>query len=500
MNVTSMPRFDPWSRPWLAYALALLLPLAGTLASQHFPVIAAIPYSPHLLAVVVIVLLGGLLPSIMAAIIALTSRIVLIFHGALSFATLRTEMLHASVLVVAALIVWAMGRRRRHAELGLEDALTALHERNDDLVRSLGSSKCACWIFDLDNGASPRWYGGSYPIFGRPFSELEALPSVLPLVHPEDHPRLAELIAQLRSAPGPIVFEYRCLWPNGELHWLEMRGTRISDRPCVWRGVTLDITERRLAEAALLRAEKLAAMGRLASTVAHEINNPLEAVTNLLYLARSDDALAEPTRSYLMTAEKELARLGNITRLTLGFVRSSGTVTAVDVASTVDDVLSIFQHRFDTQSIVVERHYTPGITVYIAAHELRQIVTNLVANAADAVQRNAARIVISIGRDDSRAILSVADNGSGIELAHLHRIFDPFFSTKEEVGTGIGLWVTRELVEKNAGRIAVETTNLPPGLSTRFRIELPMVPDSFRNVHSPELHPAAGMVAQTTSS
>jgi signal transduction histidine kinase len=260
---------------------------------------------------------------------------------------------------------------------------------------------------------------------------------------------------------------------------------------CRWRGVTVDITERKLTEAALLRSEKLAAMGRLASTVAHEINNPLEAVTNLLYLARTDSSEGAERREYLAAAERELTRLGNITRLTLGFVRSGGDTADTDVAEVVDEVLHLFRHRLETKNIQVERQYEPGVSVRIPPHELRQIATNLVANAADAVPLSDGYISIRIQRADgdgaTHGVLQVEDNGSGIEAAHMTRIFEPFFSTKEEFGTGIGLWVTKELVEKNGGRIAVASGkaaingdalhNVAESVDahTRFRIELPLV-------------------------
>jgi signal transduction histidine kinase len=217
-------------------------------------------------------------------------------------------------------------------------------------------------------------------------------------------------------------------------------------------------------------------MGRLASTVAHEINNPLESVTNLLFLARSSQSLDSETQMYLATAERELARLSNITRLTLGFVRTSASADETEVAEVVNDVLSIFNHRFDTKNVKVERQYEPEVSITIAPHELRQIVTNLIANAADAVGLEHARIRIRIAREGEKAVLEVEDNGEGIDPDHLPRIFEAFFSTKEEVGTGIGLWVTRELVEKNGGRIFARSSTekaLPSGASTQFRVEFP---------------------------
>jgi signal transduction histidine kinase len=137
--------------------------------------------------------------------------------------------------------------------------------------------------------------------------------------------------------------------------------------------------------AALINSEKLAATGRMTSTIAHEINNPLEPVTNLLYLARNGQFVDETTRSYLALAEEELARLSNITRLTLSFVRSSPGRTPVDVGEVLETVLTIFRRRCELLNITVERTYTPGLRIEIYEHELRQVATNLVSNAIDAL-------------------------------------------------------------------------------------------------------------------
>ena len=460
----------------LAYVLALVLPLLSSAVSGHFVFFRPYPFALHFLSMALIATLGGLWPALLALLVTMVSRIYFLpfLPPPAESTSVVTDFMRLAFLLFLGLIISYMGDRSRRYQRRLETSVNALHESTETLMQSLNSSRCAAWTLDLDSGQSARWHGGSYPVFGRPFSELEVMPSLRPLLHPEDQPRLLELVEQMRSSWEPIAFEHRVPWPDGELHWLEMRATRIPGKACAWRGVTVDITDRKLAEAAVLRAEKLAAMGRLASTVAHEINNPLEAVTNLLYLANTDDTLGDQTRTYLSTAETEVARLGNITRLTLGFVRNSGVVANVDVSTIVDDVLSIFRHRLDTKSITVERHYEPDVCVKIAPHELRQIVTNLIANAADAVSPKAARIAVHICREDPVAVLLVDDNGTGITEANLHRIFDPFFSTKQEVGTGIGLWVSRELAEKYGGSISAQTRDLPPGAATRFRVELPL--------------------------
>jgi signal transduction histidine kinase len=241
--------------------------------------------------------------------------------------------------------------------------------------------------------------------------------------------------------------------------------------------------------AALINSEKLAATGRIASTIAHEVNNPLESVTNLLYLARNGEFVDETTRSYLALAEEELARLSNITRLTLSFVRSSPVRTPVDVGEVLETVLAIFRRRCELLSITVERTYTPGLCIDIYEHELRQVVTNLVSNAIDALNGNglcANRCIrVQTARQGRSVTLMVEDNGSGIDVAAQAQVFDAFFTTKADTGTGIGLWVTRELVEKNGGRISLVSGDLPDGMKTRFRLEFPACPTSSALVPHP---------------
>lgn len=467
-------RFKGFTLRHLAFFLAAVLPVLNAAITSRFTFFHPFPFALDFLSMALIASLGGFTPAMLALFVTILSHGYLLRTAPHPTALAPNDIPRIAFLLSSALIISALGNRSRRYYQELESTVDALQESNAALVETLNSNRCASWTLDLDSGRSARWHRGSYLVFGRPFEEIEGMESLAPLLHPEDRPALPLMREQMRASWEPILFEYRCPWPNGELHWLEMRATRIAGKPCVWRGVTLDITERKLAEAALLRAEKLAAMGRLASTVAHEINNPLESVTNLLYLAHSDPELADETRSYLATAETELSRLGNITRLTLGFVRNNGVTARVEVSVIVEDVLSIFRHRLDARSVTVERHYRDDVCVQMAPHELRQIVTNLVANAADAVSSAGARIAIHICREDPHAVLLVDDNGAGIPDHNLARIFEPFFSTKEEVGTGIGLWITRELVEKNGGRVLAESRDLPPGVTTRFRIELPL--------------------------
>jgi len=464
----------------VALASAILLPVASALLTVHLHFLQTTPFALFFLSIAFVANLEGIAYALLAVVLCAVSRA--LFMPA-QMPLHPPERIGYLFLLACALAISLMNKsRRRYAEelesahSALQERTSVLEDRTEALIQSLHSSKCAAWVIDIESGKGVRWYSGSYPIFGRPFSEFSGLDSLIMLAAPEDQSRLPLLTRAMRTSWEPIVFEHRVLWPDGESHWLEVRGTRVPGEVCVWRGVTVDITDRKQAEAALLRAEKLAAMGRLASTIAHEINNPLEAVTNLLFLARADPTVTIQTGTYLATAERELARLGNITRLALGFVRSGATRVEVEIADVAEDVLSIFRHRFEMKNILLEQRYDRGLLIRIVPHELRQILTNLIANAADATAGTEARIRIRIQRSSRSAFAAILieDNGTGIAALNLSRIFEPFFTTKEDVGTGIGLWVTRELVEKNDGTISTESGDLADGMKTRFVVEFPL--------------------------
>jgi signal transduction histidine kinase len=266
--------------------------------------------------------------------------------------------------------------------------------------------------------------------------------------------------------------EYRVRWPNGEIHWLESRGTPSPADARIWRGVTIDVTDRKNAELALIRSEKLAAIGRLSATIAHEINNPLEAVTNLLYLALSDGRLDPEARRYLEQADEELARLASIARHTLTFARTTASGSS-NIAAVAESVVSLFQPRCASWGIEIRLLQNFNSTVAVPADDLRQILTNLVSNACDALMGSAGLIEVEITTEHELAVIEVRDTGAGIAPDNLNRVFDAFFTTKDGVGTGIGLWVTKELVEKSGGHISVHSGD-GAGFRTTFRVEFPL--------------------------
>jgi PAS domain S-box-containing protein len=245
-----------------------------------------------------------------------------------------------------------------------------------------------------------------------------------------------------------------------------------------------DVTLRRQAEEALVKSEKLASAGRLAATIAHEINNPLAAVTNLLYLARAEEHLPEVTRRHLELADTELQRVAHITKQTLGFYRDESAPVRFDPAELLDNVLALLQTRIEARNLAVDRRYRAHLPVLGSQGEIRQVFSNVISNAIDAVQPGA-RLQIKVASSPDwrspahRGVrITVADTGHGIAPENLARIFEPFFTTKKDVGTGLGLWVSRQIVDKHAGSIRVRSRTTPQRSGTVFSIFLPVAAPS----------------------
>jgi signal transduction histidine kinase len=239
-----------------------------------------------------------------------------------------------------------------------------------------------------------------------------------------------------------------------------------------------DITDRKRTEAALLRTEKLAAVGRLASSIAHEINNPLESVTNLLYLAKSSVADANALE-YLGMAEQELSRASAITTQTLRFHRQSSRPTEVSCDDLIGNVLGILRSRLLNTNVTVEVRKRTNRPVLCFDGEIRQVIYNLLANAVDAMQQGGGRLLLRSreGHDHATGrpglILTIADTGTGMSSETLSKIFEPFYSTKGLAGTGLGLWISKEIVGRHHGQLRVRSSQRPGRTGTVFTIFLP---------------------------
>jgi PAS domain S-box-containing protein len=235
---------------------------------------------------------------------------------------------------------------------------------------------------------------------------------------------------------------------------------------------SLEITQQKKAELALIESDKLAAVGRLAASIAHEINNPLESVTNLLYLARHSTSLDE-SRSYLEIAEQELRRVAAVASQTLRFHKQATCPQEITGEAVIRGVLSIYQGRTTNSGIKIRTRYRAKRAVRCFEGEVRQVVSNLFGNALDALQRDGTLFLRSReGKDHatgrSGVVITVADNGSGMSLETLSKAFRPFYTTKGITGTGLGLWICGEIIARHHGYIHVRSRQTTGTIFTVF--------------------------------
>ncbi len=269
---------------------------------------------------------------------------------------------------------------------------------------------------------------------------------------------------------------------DGSLFWAEM-----SAQPVLQDGETLgavvtfrDITQARMAEEALRRSEKLAAVGQLASSIAHEINNPLEAVLNLVYLIRGSDSL-DDARAYAAVAETELARVSDITLQTLRFHRQQTAATLTDLDETAAAILRLYQGRLPARGIQLRRRSRETPRALLMEGEIRQVLNNLIRNAFDAMPQGGdlhirVRPARCMKSQAAGVRISVADSGTGFDPSIKQHLFEPFHTTKDVTGTGLGLWISKGIIDKHGGRIQMRSKE---GKGTVFSIWLPLDPSSM---------------------
>jgi PAS domain S-box-containing protein len=301
--------------------------------------------------------------------------------------------------------------------------------------------------------------------------------------HPDDLQSNVERLNQMLAGEvGTYSIEKRYIRKDGFVVWGQVSASIVRDElgePKYIITVIEDITERKRASDALRQSEKLAATGRLAASIAHEINNPLEAVTNLLYLLEQHKSLDDTARGYAKMAQEEVSRVAHIARQTLGFYRDSSHLESVQVPQLMEDVLDLFERKLRASEIEIEKDFADDITAEVYTGEMRQVLSNLLANALDAIGKKG-KIKIRISRSRSwqrrgpRGVrITIADTGTGIDAANKRHIFEPFFTTKGVKGTGLGLWVTRGMIEKHSGSVRVWSSTQAGKSGTAFTIFLP---------------------------
>jgi len=275
----------------------------------------------------------------------------------------------------------------------------------------------------------------------------------------EDRPRAEAALAKAQAG-GVGSFQGDCATQSGAQRSWDVKITpALSGEGKVERliAVSRDITEFKRAQMALMQAEKLAATGRLAATIAHEINNPLEAVTNFIYLAKTTEGIPEEVCRSLEIADRELARVAQIAQQTLGFYRDNSQHKWVSLSELIAEVVTLYERKLRYKGLQTEIEVDAELKLHLKHGELKQALSNLIANAIDASSEGGKLwLRARANRNWTNGLaegvrITLADNGSGMSPDVRHRIFVPFFTTKKDVGTGIGLWVTKNLIEQQGG-------------------------------------------------
>jgi len=300
-------------------------------------------------------------------------------------------------------------------------------------------------------------------------------------VHPDDLERSLEIYRTAFDERRPFSMEYRLRRADGEYRWMLDNGVPLIGPENAFSGYIgscMDMTERKLTEEALIKSEKLAAMGRLAGIIAHEINNPLEAISNAFYILRRHPSLDQEARYCADLAEQELSRVAHITKQTLSFYRESQQPVPVSLSDVLDNVLELQSRRIKANGITLEKQYRNGAVIQGFPVELKQVFLNLIGNSIQAMPEGGRlRVTVEEGTEESTRRqgirVSISDTGTGIDPRYTKRIFEPFFTTKDTKGTGLGLWISRGIIQKYEGTIQFRSLRLSTGNVTCFSVFIP---------------------------
>jgi PAS domain S-box-containing protein len=310
------------------------------------------------------------------------------------------------------------------------------------------------------SGTVTSWNAAAERIFGYTAEEMVGK-SITTVIPPELHQDEDEILRRIKAGERIEHFETVRVTKSGERIDASLTISPVRDpegRIVGAAKILRDVTAQKKLEAALRTTERLASVGRLAATVAHEINNPLEAVTNLIYLARQDANLPDSVRACLTVADEELQRVSHIARQTLGFYRDTSLPVSISVPEAVDEMVAIYDRRLCYKQIDLRRRIDPGLRLCALQGEFKQIVSNLISNAIHASPQGSA---IEVRAWQSCHPLTgapgvhlvVADRGAGMAESIRTKIFTPFFTTKKDVGTGLGLWIVKGMLLKTGGYI-----------------------------------------------
>jgi PAS domain S-box-containing protein len=351
-------------------------------------------------------------------------------------------------------------------------------KRLSEVAAIVESSDDAILSKDL-TGQIMSWNQAATRILGYSREEIIG-ESILLLIPPELQHEEQTILSKIRAGERIDHYETVRLTKSGERLDVSLSISPIRDGSGTIVGaskILRDISAKKRAEASLIQAEKIAAAGRMAATIAHEVNNPLEAVTNLIYLAKSNAEDPDEVRTFLSAAEGEVARVSHIAKQTLGFYRENDAPIDTSLSELATQAIRVYGSKCKEFGIDLEEDLHSTRRVVIRKGEIVQVISNLVANAIYAMP-GGGKLSISVedsdSPDGSGVLLTVKDTGIGIQAEQLPRIFDAFFTTRSAIGTGIGLFVAKQFVESHHGKISVETSTDPASHGTKMSIFLPL--------------------------
>ena len=328
------------------------------------------------------------------------------------------------------------------------------------------------------NGVVRTWNAGARRMFGYNAEEMVGQP-ILRLIPRDLQYEEDEILRKLRAGERIDHYETTRTRKNGETIEVSVTISPIRDETGRVIGaskIARDISDRKRIERLLVQSEKLAATGRMAAAIAHEINNPLESLMNLIFLARQSCAAGSKAQRYLVTAEEELERVSHIARQTLGYYRDTGSPAEVHIHDLIQNVLTVYNSRLLSSGIALDTRFNDLQKISVSRGEMLQVFSNIIANAIDAMPHDG-RLAVSTRNVKSSSgdgiQITMSDTGSGIPLENLPKVFDPFFTTKGDLGTGIGLWVARQLIDSRGGQIALASSTEPGKSGTTVTVFIP---------------------------
>ncbi|HTV08762.1 MAG TPA: PAS domain S-box protein [Candidatus Aquilonibacter sp.] len=373
---------------------------------------------------------------------------------------------HSGAIIGASKIARDISDRRRAEESRFH--LAAIVDSADDAIISK----------DL-NGIIKTWNNGARQLFGYEPEEIIGR-SILTLFPEELRHEEEGILRKLKAGEKIEHYETKRVSKSGEIREVSITISPIRNSKGEIVGaskIARDISDRKKVERLAIQAEKIATTGRMAAAIAHEINNPLASVLNLIFLARQSGIAPQDLRDYLATAESELERVSHIARQTLGYYRDTGSPCDIHLRELMENVLTVYQSRLRTHGVVVDAQYSDLSKISVRPGEIVQVFSNVISNALDAMPQGG-KLSISISPRVKAGVdvlhIAVSDTGQGIRRDDLAKVFEPFFTTKGNLGTGIGLWVTKQLVERYRGQISISSSTDPRNSGTIVTIDLPL--------------------------